>query len=100
MAGVNGSRCGDSRQAFETFLPLRGRVASRGNGYGAKFNADQRRAMRARKRRRGGGGVNPAHGFDVIAASYDRLWTDSPVGRLQREAFWRHAGGYLKNARN
>ena len=22
------------------------------------------------------------------------------MGRLQREAFWRHAGGYLKNARN
>lgn len=44
--------------------------------------------------------MNPAHAFDIIAASYDRLWTDSPVGRLQREAFWRHAGGYLKNARN
>ena len=44
--------------------------------------------------------MNPARGFDIIAASYDRLWTDSPVGRLQREAFWRHAGQYLNNARN
>ena len=44
--------------------------------------------------------MNPAHAFDVMATSYDRLWTDSPVGRLQREAFWRHAGGYLKNAKN
>lgn len=44
--------------------------------------------------------MTPAHAFDLIATSYDRLWTDSPVGRLQREAFWRHAGGYLKNARN
>jgi ubiquinone/menaquinone biosynthesis C-methylase UbiE len=43
--------------------------------------------------------VNPAQAFDVLASSYDRLWTDSPVGRLQREAFWRHAGSYLKNAR-
>lgn len=44
--------------------------------------------------------MNPALTFDVIAASYDRLWTDSPVGRLQREAFWRHAAGYVKNARS
>lgn len=44
--------------------------------------------------------MNPAHAFDLVAASYDRLWTDSPVGRVQREAFWRHAGAYLKNARN
>lgn len=44
--------------------------------------------------------MNPAQAFDIAAASYDRLWTDSPVGCLQREAFWRHAGKYLKNARN
>jgi SAM-dependent methyltransferase len=28
--------------------------------------------------------------FDRIASSYDDLWTNSPVGRLQREAVWRH----------
>ena len=44
--------------------------------------------------------MNPTDAFDVMATSYDRLWTDSPVGRLQREAFWRHAGDYLKNAKN
>jgi ubiquinone/menaquinone biosynthesis C-methylase UbiE len=44
--------------------------------------------------------MSPAHAFDIMSASYDRLWTDSPVGRVQREAFWRHAGTYLKNARN
>jgi ubiquinone/menaquinone biosynthesis C-methylase UbiE len=30
-----------------------------------------------------------AAAFDTIAAQYDRLWTESPVGRLQREAAWR-----------
>ena len=44
--------------------------------------------------------MSPAHAFDLIAASYDRLWTDSPVGRAQREAFWRHAGPYVKDAKN
>lgn len=44
--------------------------------------------------------MNPAHAFDAIAAGYDRLWTDSPVGRVQREAFWRYAGAYVKTARN
>src|SRR5581483_4119010 len=56
--------------------------------------------MCARERRQRGGGMNPAHAFDTIAASYDRLWTDSPVGYLQREAFWRHAAEYLKDAKN
>jgi SAM-dependent methyltransferase len=27
--------------------------------------------------------------FDLIAPRYDELWTDSPIGRLQREAVWR-----------
>lgn len=27
--------------------------------------------------------------FDEIAARYDDLWTNAPVGRLQREAVWR-----------
>lgn len=30
--------------------------------------------------------------FDQIAREYDRLWTCSAVGRLQREAVWRHVG--------
>ncbi len=30
--------------------------------------------------------------FDRIASEYDRVWTRSPVGRLQREAVWRHIG--------
>jgi ubiquinone/menaquinone biosynthesis C-methylase UbiE len=30
--------------------------------------------------------------FDQIASEYDRLWTCSAVGRLQREAVWRHIG--------
>lgn len=34
--------------------------------------------------------------FDQIASEYDRLWTRSAVGRLQREAVWRHAGDLFK----
>src|ERR1700722_8492122 len=30
--------------------------------------------------------------FDQLASGYDRLWTRSPVGHLQREAVWRHIG--------
>jgi ubiquinone/menaquinone biosynthesis C-methylase UbiE len=30
--------------------------------------------------------------FDQIASEYDRVWTRSPVGRLQREGVWRHIG--------
>ena len=30
-------------------------------------------------------------GFDALAASYRRLWTDTPAGQLQRDAVWRHA---------
>ena len=26
--------------------------------------------------------------FDVLAADYDRQWTDAPVGRMQRSAVW------------
>ena len=28
--------------------------------------------------------------FDQLAANYDAVWTNSPAGRLQREAVWRH----------
>jgi len=28
--------------------------------------------------------------FDQLATSYDAVWTNSPAGRLQREAVWRH----------
>jgi SAM-dependent methyltransferase len=28
--------------------------------------------------------------FDQLAAEYDRVWTHSAVGQLQREAVWRH----------
>jgi ubiquinone/menaquinone biosynthesis C-methylase UbiE len=30
--------------------------------------------------------------FDRLASQYDRLWTRSAVGHLQREAVWRHIG--------
>jgi len=30
--------------------------------------------------------------FDRLASEYDRLWTRSDVGHLQREAVWRHIG--------
>ncbi|HTB16614.1 MAG TPA: methyltransferase domain-containing protein [Bryobacteraceae bacterium] len=30
--------------------------------------------------------------FDQLASQYDRLWTHSAVGQLQREAVWRHIG--------
>lgn len=28
--------------------------------------------------------------FDRVASRYDELWTNTDVGRLQREAVWRH----------
>jgi SAM-dependent methyltransferase len=40
----------------------------------------------------------PAQAFDAVAAGYDKLWTCSPAGRLQREAFWNHAGPCFRNA--
>ncbi len=30
--------------------------------------------------------------FDRLAAQYDELWTNAPIGRLQREAVWRGIG--------
>jgi SAM-dependent methyltransferase len=36
--------------------------------------------------------------FDRIAPDYDRLWTGAPVGRAQREGFWRQAQPYLENS--
>jgi ubiquinone/menaquinone biosynthesis C-methylase UbiE len=34
--------------------------------------------------------------FDQIASEYDRLWTRSAVGHMQREAVWRHIGDLFK----
>jgi len=31
-----------------------------------------------------------ATAFDRIAVRYDELWTDTPIGRAQREQVWRH----------
>jgi SAM-dependent methyltransferase len=35
--------------------------------------------------------VLSATGFDRLAPDYQKLWTDTTAGRLQREAVWRHA---------
>jgi ubiquinone/menaquinone biosynthesis C-methylase UbiE len=34
--------------------------------------------------------------FDRLAPQYDQLWTRSTVGRLQREAVWRHIGALFQ----
>jgi SAM-dependent methyltransferase len=34
--------------------------------------------------------------FDELAPVYDKLWTGSTIGRVQRELFWRHAGRLFK----
>jgi ubiquinone/menaquinone biosynthesis C-methylase UbiE len=34
--------------------------------------------------------------FDQLASEYDQLWTRSTIGKLQREAVWRHIGDLLK----
>jgi ubiquinone/menaquinone biosynthesis C-methylase UbiE len=36
--------------------------------------------------------VSPSSAFDRLASSYDREWTGTATGRLQRDAFWEHAG--------
>jgi ubiquinone/menaquinone biosynthesis C-methylase UbiE len=36
--------------------------------------------------------VSTTAAFDLLAPAYDDLWTNTAVGRLQREAVWRHAG--------
>ncbi len=33
-------------------------------------------------------------GFDQLAPAYQRLWTDTPAGQLQREAVWQHASEF------
>jgi ubiquinone/menaquinone biosynthesis C-methylase UbiE len=38
-----------------------------------------------------------AAAFDSLASQYDRLWTRSTVGQLQREAVWRHIGPLFKS---
>jgi len=41
--------------------------------------------------------IHPARdAFDRIATCYDDNFTDSLIGRLQREAVWRHLGGLLR----
>jgi ubiquinone/menaquinone biosynthesis C-methylase UbiE len=37
-----------------------------------------------------------ATAFDRLAPEYDRLWTRSPVGHLQREAVWRHIASLFR----
>jgi ubiquinone/menaquinone biosynthesis C-methylase UbiE len=34
--------------------------------------------------------------FDQLASQYDEVWTRSAVGRLQREAVWRHIGNLFQ----
>jgi ubiquinone/menaquinone biosynthesis C-methylase UbiE len=34
--------------------------------------------------------------FDRLASEYDRVWTRSAVGHLQREAVWRHIGALFE----
>lgn len=41
-------------------------------------------------------GDNVSAAFDQLASEYDRLWTRSPVGHLQREAVWRHIGALFQ----
>ena len=42
--------------------------------------------------------MNPAQVFDGLAADYDKLWTHTLTGQLQREAFWSYAGPYVRDA--
>src|SRR5258708_38713549 len=35
-------------------------------------------------------------GFDALAPVYDKLWTDSAIGRVQRELFWHHAASLFR----
>jgi len=35
--------------------------------------------------------MSAATAFDLLAPAYDELWTNTPIGRLQRDAFWRCA---------
>jgi ubiquinone/menaquinone biosynthesis C-methylase UbiE len=34
--------------------------------------------------------------FDDVALEYDATWTHTPIGRLQREAVWRHIGPLVR----
>ncbi len=40
--------------------------------------------------------MTPAAAFDRLAPTYDELWTNSAVGRLQRDAVWREIGGLFQ----
>lgn len=42
--------------------------------------------------------MTPAEIFDALAEKYDDLWTCATIGRMQREAFWKYAGPYLRQA--
>jgi len=37
----------------------------------------------------------PVAGFDCIAADYEKLWSGTKAGQLQREAVWRHTAKLL-----
>ena len=39
--------------------------------------------------------VKVSTAFDQHAAAYDRVWTNAPAGRLQRDAVWRNLKPYL-----
>src|SRR5262249_47720119 len=83
MAGQHRPRLEDSRTPFAPVLSVRRSVAakrqcSRGRGG----------APRPAGKPAGGGGMS-ATAFDVLAARYDELWTESPAGRAQRELVWR-----------
>lgn len=44
--------------------------------------------------------MSPARTFDRLAPHYDRLWSNAPAGRLQREAFWAQAAHYFQGAKS
>jgi len=37
-----------------------------------------------------------AAGFDRVASRYDELWTNTAIGRLQRQAVWRHVDSLFR----
>ena len=41
-----------------------------------------------------------ATAFDTLASQYDRLWTRTIIGHLQREAVWRHIAPLFKSGQN
>src|SRR5579872_1272409 len=41
--------------------------------------------------------VEGTFAFDRVAARYDEVWTNSPVGRAQRELVWQHVDALFRN---